>query len=364
MRLQRTPLINISAVTGITDPQDFIPERKSPDAVGYDVKACQVLDPWTREVIQELSEEPVVTIKPGEVVLIGCGYIAAIPKGVDCQVRPRSGLAVKHHIILANGPGTVDPDFRGQIGCLLYNVDVDGKSFDVKWKDRIAQIVFAPILMPEFRFVKSVEQLHITERGTGGFGSSGMAFDEGLGTDSYKTAIRKQDIAFLEIAHLWGKHSTCVRGCPMDEKGVPLKDEKGKLKGATRQIGCVIAVNSGIVASGYNEQYPGADACKDIGCIREKLKIPSGQQLEICQAIHAEDMAMINALAAGTRIDGGVMYCTAEPCKLCARKISALPLDALVVIRGGYSSSEGVEMVRGAGIIVREIPIEEITGSL
>lgn len=357
MEFSRSPLIDVSVVPGVENAQLFIPVRKSDDAVGYDVMAFHVLDPNTREVIDELP----ITLQPGETTLIGCGYIAAIPKGVDCQVRPRSGLAAKHQIILANGPGTVDPDYRGEIGCLLYNVGK--KPFVINYADRIAQLIFTPILLPEFRLVASPDLLPSTQRGTGGFGSTGLGASEGFGTSGYRAAIKEKDIFFLEIAQHVGTKSNCIRGCQIDAEGIPLRGHNGELIGATRKIGCVIVLGESIVATGFNQQYPGAQPCAEVGCIRERLKIPSGQQLEICQAIHAEDAAMNNALAAGVRVVGGTMYCTAEPCRLCARKIAALNLEALVIISGGYSSSEGVEMVRGSGKIVREISIEEIINS-
>jgi len=356
MQNRRTPLIMVSGIEGMSpgDMVKFVPQRKSRDAVGYDVKAYHILDRKTREVIGHFP----VTIYPGQSILVGAGYVAAIPEGIDCQVRPRSGLAARHGIILSNAPGTVDPDYRGEIGCLLYNTSEE--SYTVEFGDRIAQLIFTPIILPEFKLVASTELLPKTTRGDGGFGSTGKGMNDGGGDEEYREAIKVHDIALMKAALLVGEGSNCVRGCKMDDNGVPIHDQDGRFIGQSRKIGCVIARGRSIVASGCNEQYPGCPPCAEVGCVREKEKIPSGTQLERCNAIHAEDMAMNNALISGINLNGCIVVCTAEPCRSCARKLAGLPIDALVVLHGGYSTCEGIEIVEQAGIQVRIIDPSEV----
>jgi len=107
-------------------------------------------------------------IDAGKWKLIPTGIALAIPEGYEGQVRPRSGLALKHGIGMLNGPGTIDADYRGEIGIILFNFsDV---AFLVRRGDRIAQLVFAKLEKARF---ETVEQLSETARGTGGFGHTG-----------------------------------------------------------------------------------------------------------------------------------------------------------------------------------------------
>jgi len=109
-----------------------------------------------------------VVLHPGEYRLIPTGFAMALPAGYEAQVRPRSGLALKHGITVLNSPGTVDADYRGEVGVILINhSDTD---FHILRGDRIAQMVIATV--PAVEFV-TVEALDDTERGSGGFGSSG-----------------------------------------------------------------------------------------------------------------------------------------------------------------------------------------------
>jgi dUTP pyrophosphatase len=112
-------------------------------------------------------DEP-VTIRPGERRLIPTGLAFAIPNGWEGQVRPRSGLAAKHGITVINTPGTIDSDFRGEVGVVLVNHGQE--SFVVKSGERIAQIVFARYDRAE---LVAVEELDTTARGAGGYGSTG-----------------------------------------------------------------------------------------------------------------------------------------------------------------------------------------------
>lgn len=108
------------------------------------------------------------TIAPGERALIPTGIAIALPAGFEAQVRPRSGLALKHGISLVNAPGTIDADYRGEVGVILINHGAD--PFVVEHGMRIAQMVIAPYTRATF---SEVIELPSSERGTGGFGSTG-----------------------------------------------------------------------------------------------------------------------------------------------------------------------------------------------
>jgi dUTP pyrophosphatase len=113
-------------------------------------------------------KEP-VTLNPGETKLIPTGMMVAVPVGYEAQVRPRSGLALKKNITVLNTPGTIDADYRGEVGIILTNF---GKEpFVVNRADRVAQMIIAPVIQAKPRIVES---LSVTERGAGGFGSTGV----------------------------------------------------------------------------------------------------------------------------------------------------------------------------------------------
>ena len=130
-----------------------LPAYQSADAVGMDLHAA----------VREAT-----TVAPGEVAGIPCGFAMALPPGYEAQVRPRSGLAAKNAISLANTPGTIDPDYRGEVKVLLIN---HGKApFVVTRGMRIAQMVVVPV--PRVAWIE-VSELPSTERGSGGFGHTG-----------------------------------------------------------------------------------------------------------------------------------------------------------------------------------------------
>ncbi len=134
-------------------PGSTVPAYQTPGAAGADICAC-------------LDER--VTIGPGERRLVPTGISVEIPEGFEIQVRPRSGLALKHGITVLNSPGTIDSDYRGEIGIVLYN---SGESeFVVETGDRIAQIVCAPVARAAFA---ASDSLSDTSRGAGGYGSTG-----------------------------------------------------------------------------------------------------------------------------------------------------------------------------------------------
>jgi dUTP pyrophosphatase len=110
-----------------------------------------------------------IIIDAGKWMLIPTGIALAIPEGYEGQVRPRSGLALKHGIGMLNGPGTIDADYRGEISIILFNFS--DSSFKIGRGDRIAQLVFAKLSKATF---ETVEQLSETARGAGGFGHTGV----------------------------------------------------------------------------------------------------------------------------------------------------------------------------------------------
>ena len=109
-----------------------------------------------------------ITIDSGKTVIIPTGLSLSIPKGFEVQIRPRSGLAAKQKITVLNTPGTIDADYRGEIKVILINLGKD--SFIVERRLRIAQMVVCPVVQAQF---KEVDDLSETERGKGGFGSTG-----------------------------------------------------------------------------------------------------------------------------------------------------------------------------------------------
>ena len=111
-----------------------------------------------------------VTLEPGARQLVATGLAIALPAGFEAQVRPRSGLALKHGITVLNSPGTIDADYRGEVQVLLINHG--SRPFVIKRGDRIAQMVVAPVTQIAWTIV---EQLDETERGSGGYGSTGIA---------------------------------------------------------------------------------------------------------------------------------------------------------------------------------------------
>ena len=135
-----------------SNPDLPLPARATPQAAGYDVR----------------SAEGSITLEPGEIRLVGTGLLMELPEGVECQVRPRSGLALRHGITLPNSPGTIDPDYRGELKIIMQNLG--GESVTLERGSRIAQLIFARFEEPE---VVLSEQVSETDRGDGGFGSTG-----------------------------------------------------------------------------------------------------------------------------------------------------------------------------------------------
>ncbi len=130
-----------------------MPERMSVHASGIDVAAA--------------LDEPVLLAPMGR-ALIPCGFSMAVPEGYEVQVRPRSGLALKHGITVLNTPGTIDADYRGEVKVLLVNLG--SQAVCIEPGQRIAQLVVAPVCLAP---IQVVSELPVTMRGEGGFGSTG-----------------------------------------------------------------------------------------------------------------------------------------------------------------------------------------------
>ena len=128
-----------------------VPRYASEDAVGLDVSAAEDL-----------------ILQPGERHAVATGFAIEIPRGYEVQVRPRSGLAIKSGITCLNTPGTIDSDYRGEVKVILINLGQE--PFGVRRGERIAQLVPAPVLRADF---VEVGELGDTQRGSGGFGSTG-----------------------------------------------------------------------------------------------------------------------------------------------------------------------------------------------
>lgn len=118
----------------------------------------------------DLPSAEEILLEPGEIRLIGTGLSIALPPGFEAQIRPRSGLAIKHGITVVNAPGTIDADYRGEIRIGLINLGK--KAFTIQRGERIAQMVVAPVVRISWEKVDSLDE---TLRGAGGFGHTGMA---------------------------------------------------------------------------------------------------------------------------------------------------------------------------------------------
>ncbi|MDQ2092154.1 dUTP diphosphatase [Marimonas arenosa] len=146
--------IRLSWVGG-ADRAVALPSYETRGAAGADVRA-------------NLPDRREVVLAPGERALVPTGLRLEIPHGFEVQVRPRSGLALKHGITLPNSPGTIDSDYRGELGVIVLNAGTE--PFTVTHGERIAQLVVAPVVQAGFDMA---EELSDTARGAGGFGSTG-----------------------------------------------------------------------------------------------------------------------------------------------------------------------------------------------
>lgn len=141
-----------------------LPRYETPLSAGLDLPAAVA------------ANEPLL-LEPGERVLVPTGLSLALPEGIEAQVRPRSGLALKHGITVLNSPGTIDADYRGEVKVILINLG--DKVFIIERGQRIAQLVIASVARAH---IEVAAQLEATERGAGGFGST----DEPVTTNSHR----------------------------------------------------------------------------------------------------------------------------------------------------------------------------------
>lgn len=135
------------------------------------------------------------------------------------------------------------------------------------------------------------------------------------------------DDYFMQIADLVAQRSTCLR----------------------RQVGAVVVKDRRILATGYNGAPAGIRHCSEVGCLREEYGIPSGERHELCRAIHAEQNAIIQAALHGIRLKGATLYCTHQPCLLCAKMLINAGIRR-IVYRGDYPDPLAVEFLREAKV--------------
>jgi dUTP pyrophosphatase len=146
------PKINVK-VKPLSNYKGDLPKYQSPAASGFDVRA---------------QLDKAIILKPGERTLVPTALSFEIPTGYEIQARPRSGLAFKHGISVVNTPGTIDADYRGEVKIILINLGQE--PVEIQDQERVAQLVLCPVLQADFEVV---EALGDTERGAGGFGSTG-----------------------------------------------------------------------------------------------------------------------------------------------------------------------------------------------
>lgn len=147
------------------------------------------------------------------------------------------------------------------------------------------------------------------------------------------------DEYFMEFADLARTRSTCIR----------------------RGVGAVIVKDHRIMATGYNGTPQGIAHCGDVGCLRQKLNVPSGQRSELCRGLHAEQNAIIQAAQLGQNISGSVLYCTTQPCSICSKMIINAGITR-VVIAEPYPDELGEAMLHEAGIPVDVMPLHREDG--
>ena len=140
------------------DPSIALPQYETAGSAGADIRANFAAD----------LRDSGLTLAPGGRALIPTGVRIEIPNGYEVQVRPRSGLALKHGITIPNAPGTIDSDYRGPLGVILMNLGTE--PFNIAHGDRIAQMVIAPVVQAAFEVSADLSD---TARGAGGFGSTG-----------------------------------------------------------------------------------------------------------------------------------------------------------------------------------------------
>ena len=143
------------------------------------------------------------------------------------------------------------------------------------------------------------------------------------------------DQYFMEICLLVARRSTCLR----------------------RQVGAVLVKDKHLLATGYNGVPSGIRHCSETGCLREQLKVPSGERHELCRGLHAEQNAIIQAAKQGVNIDGSILYCTNSPCIICAKMLINAGITTIYYLEG-YPDALADEMLKEAGISCSKIEID------
>ena len=136
---------------------------------GLDLPAYKTVDAAGMDLLAAVDARAPLSIAPGKWVAVPTGLALALPRGTEGQVRPRSGLALRHGVTVLNSPGTIDADYRGEVQVLLINHGPN--AFEIQRGDRIAQLVVAPVVQTP---LMETDQLSDTARGAGGFGSTGV----------------------------------------------------------------------------------------------------------------------------------------------------------------------------------------------
>lgn len=140
------------------------------------------------------------------------------------------------------------------------------------------------------------------------------------------------DDYFMEMAHVAEKRSTCLR----------------------RKVGAVIVKDRRIMTTGYNGVPTGIQHCESRGCLRDEQHVPSGERHELCRGLHAEQNAIIQAAHLGQSVAGGTIYCTNQPCAICAKMIINAGI-CRVVVSDGYPDQLAIEMLKEAGIEIESL---------
>jgi len=144
------------------------------------------------------------------------------------------------------------------------------------------------------------------------------------------------DEYFLEVAKLVAKRATCLR----------------------RSVGAVLVKDKRLLATGYNGAPSGLKHCIDIGCMRQKLKVPSGERHELCRALHAEQNALIQASLYGISVKGSSLYATNQPCVICAKMLINAGIKEIIIAEG-YPDKMAAEFLKAAKIKIRKIKVKD-----
>ncbi len=123
-----------------------------------------------------------------------------------------------------------------------------------------------------------------------------------------------------------------------------------------RKVGAILVKDKRVIATGYNGGPTGLAHCLDIGCLRQKLNIPSGQQHELCRGVHAEQNAIIQAARYGVHTDGSVLYCTTQPCAQCTKMLLNAGVKE-IVFRDGYPDGLALELLQESGLPFRKVEL-------